>query len=172
MTTCSMCKQPVSDGFRLCTKHREQKRIRQMRARELRSWGLCTRCGSRDSLPLTRHCGRCLAYLTERSHPHLEHDLEAHAKMLELSRRSESLCTVTGRSGLSLMKVGEKLSVDRIDSSLGYVEGNMQLMALSLNSAKGAGPRVPQSAVHMLLRKLERVKDDCLSLVPGATNRI
>ena len=80
-------------------------------------------------------------------------------------------CQVTGRSLRSLWKVGQKLSVDRIQNHLGYIPGNMQLMAVDLNSAKGSGVHVPQHAIHKLLAKLAQTKDDRLSEVPGATIR-
>lgn len=171
MTTCSRCKSIVEDGGRLCTKHREQKRTQQMRARNSRSLGVCYRCGSRDSLPMTRHCARCYAYFRERSLPHLEHDLEAHTKIVLLTRQPASLCLISGRSLLALRKVGCSLTVDRLNSQLGYVEGNMQLLASDLNSAKGAGWHVPQSAIHRLISRLDQTKNDRLSLVPGATRR-
>jgi hypothetical protein len=82
-----------------------------------------------------------------------------------------SICAVTGRSLLSLMKCGQRLTVDRLDSTKGYVEGNMQLIAGDLNSSKGIRDEVPQHAIHILLSKLNRVKDDRFSIVPGATHR-
>lgn len=70
---------------------------------------------------------------------------------------------------MTLRKVGQRLTVDRISSMLGYVDGNMQLMAGDLNSAKGNSAFVPQHAIHRLLAKLAQTKDDRLSDVPGAT---
>jgi len=168
---CSRCNREREDNGRLCLKCRETKRTQQAQARKSRSPGLCYRCGARDSLPQTRHCARCMSYLRERTLPHLEHDLEAHALLMTLSCDPQARCQVTGRSLLALRKVGQRLSVDRQDSTRGYVDGNMQLMALDLNSAKGAGQSVPQRAVHLLLTKLAQVKDDRLSLVPGATHQ-
>ena len=171
MTTCSRCTRVVEDGGRLCTIHREQKRIQQARARSARSYAMCYRCGMREPLPLTRHCHRCSAYFRERGLPHLEHDLEAHANLILLSCAPQSRCMITGRSLHALWKVGQRLSVDRIQSHLGYILGNMQLMAIDLNSAKGVQASVPQHAIHKLLAKLDQTKDDRLSLVPGATIR-
>lgn len=171
MTTCSRCETLVEDGGRLCTKHREQKRIQQRRLRNSRSLGRCYRCGSRDSLPMTRHCARCYAYFRERSLPHLEHNLEAHMKVVLLTRNPTSVCLISGRSLLALRKVGLTLTVDRLNSQLGYVEGNMQLLASDLNSAKGAETHVPQSAIHRLISRLDQTKNDRFSLVPGATRR-
>jgi hypothetical protein len=169
MTTCSRCKNIVEDGGRLCDRHRRQKRTQQMRARKLRSFGICYRCGARDSLPLTKHCARCSSYFRERMLPHLVHNLEKHAELFTLSCNPLSQCIVTGRSLVALRKVGQRLTVDRLNSRLGYVDGNMQLMAGDLNSAKGIGEHVPQSAINRLLAKLQHTKDDRLSLVPGAT---
>ena len=171
MTKCTRCTNIVEDGGRLCTKHRELKRIQQVRSRSSRSSGVCYRCGKREVLPLTKHCARCMAYFRERGLPHLEHNLEAHAAFIVMSCRPQSQCKVTGRSLRALWKVGQRLSVDRIQSTLGYMPGNMQLIALDLNSAKGAGAYVPQQAIHRLLAKLAQTKDDRLSEVPGATIR-
>lgn len=172
MTTCSRCRNVVEDGGKLCTRHREQKRIQQMRARKSRSFGVCYRCGARETLPLTKHCARCSSYFRERTLPHLEHNLEKHAELMTASWNPLTRCIITGRSLVALRKVGQRLTVDRIDSRKGYVEGNMQLMAGDLNSAKGVSERVPHSAIHRLLAKLQHTKDDRLSLVPGATQRV
>lgn len=171
MTKCTRCKNIVEDGGRLCNKHREKKRTQQQRARSSRSFGVCYRCGSRETLPQTKHCGRCMAYFRERGLPHLEHNLEAHAIFMAKSCNPQSQCQITGRSLRALWKVGQRLSVDRVCSTLGYVPSNMQLIAADLNSAKGARDTVPRHAIHKLLAKLSQVKDDRLSLVPGATIR-
>lgn len=91
--------------------------------------------------------------------------------MLEAANDPRSVCAVLGRSLFALRKVGQKLTVDRIDSTKGYVDGNMQLLASDLNSAKGVSMEVPWRSVHLILRRLERVVDDRLSRVPGATHR-
>lgn len=65
--------------------------------------------------------------------------------------------------------MGEQLSVDRIDSNKGYVRENMQLIALSLNSAKRHYKEVPTWAVNKLLRKLERCVEDRFSDPAGAS---
>jgi hypothetical protein len=80
-------------------------------------------------------------------------------------------CDILGRSLFALRKVGERLSIDRIDPGRGYVAGNMRLIAMSLNTAKGTNKEVPQWAINKLLRKLERTVNDKLSR-PGATHRI
>lgn len=112
-----------------------------------------------------------MAYYRERQYPHLAHDLNAHTHMLAQAVVPTSRCSLLGRSLLALRKIGQTLTVDRIDPTLGYIEGNMQLLARDLNSAKGAGMVVPQSIVHRLLWKLERVVNDKHSNVPGATHR-
>jgi hypothetical protein len=88
--------------------------------------------------------------------------------MIHLSKDPHSVCAVTGRSLFALRKVGEKLSIDRIDPQKGYIDGNMQLLTMSLNSAKGMGDHVPQVAINRLLRKLTRVVDDNFSNNSGA----
>jgi hypothetical protein len=90
--------------------------------------------------------------------------------MVALSHAETSRCATTGRSLLGLRKIGQKLTVDRIDSSLGYVEGNMQLLAEDLNSAKGNRFEVPQRAINWLLDRLERTVYDRLS-TSGAVHR-
>jgi hypothetical protein len=72
---------------------------------------------------------------------------------------------------LALRKVGERLTVDRIDSSLGYVEGNMRLLAGDLNSAKGTRKEVPWSAINRLLYRLDKTVHDCHSDIHGAIHR-
>lgn len=109
----------------------------------------------------------CAAYRREQSEGHQLHSTEAHAQMLILSHDPTSKCKVTGASLFALWKVGDKLSVDRIDPTLGYVEGNMQLMALSLNIAKGTKAKVPFQDTAKLLRKLRTVVHDVYSEVPG-----
>lgn len=68
----------------------------------------------------------------------------------------KALCCITGLSQHTLRKLGDNLSVDRIDPDLGYIKGNCQLMATSLNLAKGRGDRVPASAIKALLTRRER----------------
>jgi len=101
----------------------------------------------------------------------LSHEHAAFSRMLYLSRMPMSCCAVTGRTLFTLRKVGDQLSVDRIDSTLGYVAGNMRLLALSLNVAKGAGDRVPQEAINKLLWRLDRVKDAAKDKTTGVAIR-
>lgn len=75
---------------------------------------------------------------------------------MDASRAPESVCCITGFSQHTLKKVFDELSVDRIDVSVGYVEGNCQLMAYSLNRAKGIHERVPSGAIIKLIRKVQR----------------
>ncbi len=103
--------------------------------------------------------------------PHLTHDTKEHARMVALSHAETSQCAITGRSLLALRKIGRRLEVDRIDSTRGYVEGNMQLLADDLNSAKGARDEVPQRAINWLLDRLEHTVNDSLSAIPGAVHR-
>lgn len=68
----------------------------------------------------------------------------------------------------TLRKIGESLTVDRINPARGYVPGNVQLLAKSLNEEKKHTRRAPQRAVEKLLRKLESVTNDRLSDRNGA----
>lgn len=79
-----------------------------------------------------------------------------------------SCCSATGRSLLALRKIGEKLSVDRINPQRGYVPGNVQLLAMSLNEEKNNQRRAPRRKVNELLRRLQHVTEDILSSRKGA----
>jgi hypothetical protein len=72
----------------------------------------------------------------------------------------ESRCSVSGFSLLALKKVGEELTIDRIDCRKGYTKGNMRLLAGCLNRAKGVEDAVPRRAVNWLVRRMERVRKD------------
>jgi hypothetical protein len=91
------------------------------------------------------------------------HHTVEHMRFIRGKDNPKARCCVSGYSLLALRKIGEFLTVDRIDSSKGYVHGNMQLMAGSLNSSKGQARRVPQSAVNGLIRKMRRVANDRFS---------
>jgi hypothetical protein len=98
--------------------------------------------------------------------PHLVHDLPYHVEQLQLAGLVESRCQVTGLSLHQLRKVGQHLQVDRLHNGTGYVKGNTQIIADSLNRAKGQGPEIPQRALRILRRKLERCANDSLSATP------
>ena len=101
--------------------------------------------------------------------PHLMHDLQHLTHMIQMTHDPAACDSVTGRSLHTLRKVGERLSVDRLDASLGYIPGNTQLLAMSLNTAKGSNAAVPAWATLSLLRKLRRTVDDKLSSTNGVT---
>lgn len=113
-------------------------------------------------------CAGCRAHKAVKRKSNLEHDVPYLARMFEACYDARSCCSATGRSLLALRKVGEVLSVDCINSRRGYVPGNVQLIALSLNTAKQHERRVPQHALNALLRKLEHVAEDRLSFETGA----
>jgi len=102
-------------------------------------------------------CGMCHAKKREAQLPDLEHDLEHHAKMLDLRHHRSSLCAATRLSQHSLSKLGVKLSVDRINNDIGYVKGNCQLLAEPLNQAKGCGRYIPREAVARLKARAKRL---------------
>lgn len=90
----------------------------------------------------------------------MEHDTEAHAHLIKLSKDPRSRCEVSGYSRLALAKVGEELQVDRVNPRIGYVVGNIRLLAGSLNRAKGVGKEVPRGAVLKLRWKVQRIRRD------------
>jgi hypothetical protein len=99
------------------------------------------------------------------------HNLSAHFIMVDLSWVPTERCSVTGRSLFALRKIGRRLTVDRIDSMLGYVEGNMQLLTDDLNSAKGNRHSVPWDAINRLIHKLDGTVHDCHSQLNVAVHR-
>ena len=113
-------------------------------------------------------CAECRAIKRVRQVPEQDHSVSFLAIMLSASHSPESCCSATGRSLHALRKVGERLSVDRINPERGYVPGNVQLIAMCLNEEKRTYRRVPQAAVNALLRKLERVTDDDLTSISAA----
>jgi hypothetical protein len=114
----------------------------------------------------TRHCGRCLAARREAKLPHLKHDLKHHAMMMVMAKQPTSRCAVMGKSLLTLTKIGETLTVDRIDSSRGYMPDNVRLLSSSLNSAKRDYARIPTQSIKRLERKLQRVVEGLLDKEP------
>jgi hypothetical protein len=113
--------------------------------------GRCASCG-RPKLNGNRRCSWCLAYDLEKRLPGLAHDRNAHALMLEASHDPEARCEASGLAGDDLARIGQRLTVDRIDSGRGYVTGNMALLASRLNRMKGRLPKVPWWEVDRLLR--------------------
>lgn len=87
--------------------------------------------------------------------------------MLVLSHMPNAVCAATGLSAFRLAKHGLRLTVDRIDPALGYIQGNMQLLTCRLNEAKGVGLEVPAGAVATLLRQAERTTEDVHSAHPA-----
>lgn len=108
----------------------------------------------------------CRAQTREQQLPNLVHDTSYHASLLEQRHDQKARCVVTGLSLHALCKIGEKLSVDRIDPTIGYIPGNCQLMANCLNNAKGLDSRVPQYAINRLLRRMSRVVEGFHCAVP------
>ena len=133
--------------------------------------GKCHECGSREPIEGLKLCAACRSRKIIRR----EHRQTHNASFLELMLRAcydpASCCSSTGRSLLALRKVGERLSVDRINPNRGYVPGNVQLLAMSLNAEKNSQRQVPRRALDALLRKLEHVTEDILSSPEGAAQR-
>ncbi len=93
----------------------------------------------------------------------MEHDIAEHVRMLKARHRKNSRCQASGISQLTLEKMGETLTVDRINPYKGYARGNMQLLARYLNTAKGVQHKVPRAAVKRLRRRMLRYTHDKLS---------
>ena len=68
-----------------------------------------------------------------------------------------TVCCISGLSQHTLAKLNDGLTVDRIDPNVGYLKGNCQLMARSLNLAKGRSLAVPAHALQWLMRRASRV---------------
>lgn len=90
--------------------------------------------------------------------PDMAHDTGHHAEMLEARMLPDSVCSATGLSQHTLKKMGSRLTVDRIDSAIGYVPGNCVLLAESLNTAKGQGSYIPQSAIDRLFYRAAKLR--------------
>ena len=133
----------------------------QRRRRAELPHGTCPRCFKRPAIEGRKLCAFCVAQLHERKRaPDLLHDTELHAAFIEKSKCMEETCEVSGYSLLALKKIGEELTIDRVDSTRGYCQGNMRLLARSLNQAKSVGLKVPGRALNRLLRRLERLRND------------
>ena len=111
----------------------------------------CIRC-SRAPLTPCVSCSRCIALYMEKG-DHLrgmQHDTDAHAAMLAMAHDPSAHCAVSGYSGAALAACELRLEVDRIDPRLGYLVGNMQLLAGPLNRAKQYDNILRPYQVHAL----------------------
>ena len=153
------CQREAQFPFKMCSvclqSHRRSKA--KSRRTKIRCWW----CGRKTAQIV--YCTRCRALKAEQKHPFLIHDTESHMRYIRAKDNPKARCSASGYSVIALRKVGDQLTVDRIDSSKGYVRGNMQLLAASLNSAKGQQPRVPVGAIRALERKMRRCANDKLS---------
>jgi hypothetical protein len=133
-----------------------------------RQEGTCPRCFIRPSLVNYSLCSWCRAELKEGRRRWMQHDTAEHAWMIALCYELTSECAASGLTLAQLRCIGEKLTVDRIDSRQGYVGGNMQLLALRLNNGKGDRAEVPVSALNALHRKYGRYQERARSLQESA----
>jgi len=138
---------------------------RKIASKAMKKWrGLKTKCVlCRRPSKKRRVCFRCTAKKAEQRHPDMAHDTHEHVRMLQGRHKKNARCQASGISLLTLEKMGEVLTVDRINPFKGYVRGNMQLLARYLNSAKGVQRKVPKAAVKRLRRKMVRYSHDKLS---------
>ena len=105
-------------------------------------WRKCSRCWSAEPLPGTARCAWCRAKDAERK-PHLahmRHDTAEHAEMVRLSRLGVAPCAISGLMLAQLRDCGLRLEVDRINARLGYVRGNMRVVASRVNRWLQDGP--------------------------------
>lgn len=155
------CQREAKQGYKMCSTclqvHRRSKA--KSRKKRIRCWW----CGRLTGQIV--YCTRCRALKAERKHPDLVHHTEEHMRYIRAKDNPKARCRISGYSVLALRKVGEMLTVDRIDSTKGYIRGNMQLMAASLNSAKGQSRTVPGAAIQRLIRRMRRVAHDRFSAV-------
>lgn len=121
--------------------------------------GRCSKCGRRRLTP--RLCALCLAVSLAYRLGDLPHDVRSHAWWLEQSHDPSSRCVASGLTGAELEAIGDELTVDRKDSDLGYVRGNMQLLSRRLNRAKWRAAAPPWWEVERLQRMHagEQVRD-------------
>lgn len=154
------CKRLAEPPFKHCVTCRTNG-ARSKKLRRANDKAHCILCG-RDSF-IRRVCYTCTAVKAEARHPEMVHDTKEHVRMLKARHKPYSRCQASGISAFSLAKMGEILTVDRINPHRGYVRGNMQLLARYLNSAKGVQHKVPRAAVKRLRRRMVRFAHDKLS---------
>lgn len=111
----------------------------------------CLRC-ARQRLR-GRSCARCLAVFAEKKKRGLEHDTQYHAVMISRATDPTARCAASGLTLAELAPLGQHLEVDRIDPTVGYVRGNCQLLAATLNRSKARDYEVPDYAVDALKRQ-------------------
>jgi len=117
----------------------------------------CSRCASLRNLR-GKWCSWCLAEDRERRLPGVSHHRREHARMLVRAQRQLARCSASGLTARELASIGQRLDVDRINPWRGYVIGNMQLLASSLNSLKGRSPSVPHWAPDELRDEVRRAQ--------------
>lgn len=79
-----------------------------------------------------------------RRHRQIERSDLTMAYLVSLYEKQKGCCAISGRSlSLGSVRTGEyekdTLSIDRIDSSRGYIQGNVHLVTLQVNYAKNQG---------------------------------
>jgi len=154
---CSRCRsrEPLSP-YRQCERCLNHKRSYRLKMKLNSPPKKCRRC-YRDAIPNRCYCARCYSSRRLRSTGGSGHDLRAHAKMVILAHHPRSRCYRTGITLHVLARIGQSLWIDRINPNLGYTTTNMQLLASSLNQAKGVQKEVPLDAVKRLMRRIDRL---------------
>lgn len=153
------CPKKAEPPFKTCAD------CRKIASKAMKKWrAVKTKCIlCRRPSTKRRVCFRCTAIKAEARHPEMAHDTLEHIRMLTARHKKYARCRASGISLLTLEKMGEVLTVDRINPYRGYVRGNMQLLARYLNSAKGVKRKVPKAAIKRLRRKMVRYSHDRLS---------
>lgn len=95
-------------------------------------------------------------------------DIELYTLMWDIAHDPTTCCEITGLSLHDLRKVRDSLSLDRIDNDLGYIQGNIRIIATSLNAARGDNTDVPPRAISKLTKRLSRIIESRLSRAPKA----
>lgn len=129
----------------------------QARWRRKLRLGRCRSCGKPTGGSEYRQCPRCFALKRKSQMPGTSIDVDALAEFVRRAREPSSTCAVSGLCGRVLRALGDRLSVDRVVPSLGYVPGNMRLLSLRLNTAKGQRRAVPVRTLARLLDRAQRV---------------
>ncbi len=97
--------------------------------------------------------GRTADWCTLRDH--------ARGRKLEFSITLDYWRGVTDAFGFYVTREDEVLTVDRVDPTKGYVEGNIRIVTISLNSFKSNRERyLPEHVQHMLERRREELQEE------------
>lgn len=116
------------------------------------------------------YCSRCRGRRFAKAHPITNHWMKlkyrAAERGIEFKLTLEEYTEFWNSSGYGLLhgKTSHSLSIDRIDSSKGYVKGNIRAVTLSYNSRRQFVPYFQNSAPDAEeLRRVERLVQEAYS---------